>query len=154
MTVLDSGFHVSSTSQVLVSDSTSVDFGFQKVCFPGFRIPRPRFQIPKSIEFRILQTYFLNSEFHEQMLSRLRIPQANISWILDSTSKCFLDCGFHEQVFSGLRIPQANISWILDSTSKCSLDCGFHKKIFSGFQIPPANVFWIPEFGLPYMKRS
>ena len=30
---------------------TSVDYGFQKVCFPGFRIPRPEFQISKQILF-------------------------------------------------------------------------------------------------------
>ena len=113
MPFLDSG------SQKLDLSCISVDVGFQKVCFSGFRIPRPGFWILKS---------------------RFRIPQANVPWILDSTSKYSLDSGFHKQMFLGFRIPRANVSWNPNSTSKCFLDSGFHKKMFLGFRIPRANV--------------
>ena len=106
-------------------DSTSVNSGFKKVCFPRFLIFR----------------------------HGICIPQSNIFWTPDSTSKYFLDSGFHKQIFSGFRITQANIFWIPilqahifwtpDYMSKCFLDSGFHKQIFSWFWIPRANVPWI-----------
>ena len=35
--------------------------------------------------------YFLDSGFHKQIFPGFQIPQAIISWILDSTNKYFLD---------------------------------------------------------------
>ena len=43
--------------------------------------------------------------FHKQKSPGIWIPQAKISWILDSTSKNFLDSGFHKQKFPGFWNP-------------------------------------------------
>ena len=74
--------------------------------------------------------------FHKQKFPGIRIPQAKISWILDSTSKNFLDSGFHKQKFPGFWIPPAKISRILDSTSQNFPYSEFHKQKFPGFWNP------------------
>ena len=53
--------------------------------------------------------------FHKQKFPGIWIPQATISWILDSTSKNFPDSKFHKQKFPRFWIPQAKISRILES---------------------------------------
>ena len=74
--------------------------------------------------------------FHKQKFPGIWIPQATISWILDSTSKNFPDSEFHKQRFPGFWIRQAKISRILNSTSKNFPDSGFHKQKFPGFWNP------------------
>ena len=91
--------------------------------------------------------------FHEQKFPGIWIPQAKISWILDSTSKNFLDSGFHKQKFPGFWIPPARISRILDSTSQNFSYSELHKQKFPGFWIPQARISRILESRLPYMGR-
>ena len=59
-----------------IQDSTLVDSGFQKVCFPGFRNPIPGLRIPKN---RIL-----DFRFHKQICFGYQIPRAIASWISES----------------------------------------------------------------------
>ena len=95
-TSLDFAFHdVNSASQVL--DSKFHLSGF-RISWCGLRIDL-RYWIPDStsVNSKFQKSWFwsygfldLNSGFHR---GGFRIPQTNISWFLDSTSKCFLDYG-------------------------------------------------------------
>ena len=152
-----------------------MDFGYQKVCFPGFRAPKPVFLIPRPSTFWIpvpwcelwIQGYCWDSRFH---LNRFRIPKG--PFFQDSG---FLDLysWFQDQIFSGFLIPWCGLriqgtAEIQDSTS---VDSGFQKflfpgfrisrtgfqiprPIFSGFQIPRATVFWIPDSGLYFILHG
>ena len=68
---------------------------------------------------------FPDSGNHKQNFPGFRIPQANFSRILDSTSKIFPDSGFYKQNFPGFRIPQTKFSRIPDSICKSFMDSGF-----------------------------
>ena len=98
-----------------IKDSTSIDSGFQKVLFfPGFRISRPVFLIPRPNIFWIPHSmmwtsdprYCWDSRFH---LSRFRLPKVPFSRISRT--------GFQipRPIFSGFQIPRATVFWIPDS---------------------------------------
>ena len=64
----------------------------------GFKVLPQWISHFKSSVFR--DSRFLNQDsglqkvgFHKQIFPGFQIPQANVSWIPDSTSKCFLDSG-------------------------------------------------------------
>ena len=91
--ILDSGFHDTMwipDPRYWIQESTSVDFRFQKVCFPGFWTPRPEFEIPKSRILDSTNKYFLDSGFHKQIFSGFRIPFKNVSWILESGLQSYM----------------------------------------------------------------